>query len=120
MSQAVLAKRLQVSSAAVAKLERAETTGGITLGKLDDVARALDCSIFYAFVPHSTLESTVERQARRIALSRLGYVATTMALEEQDIPAEERADYLERYIRDLIARNDIWHESASEKVPSAG
>ena len=108
MSQTALAHKLGVSGAAVAKLERAEMGGGITLTKLAEVAAALDCSVVYALVPKSSLEETVQRQARRVASERLGYVDSTMVLEDQDLPADRRADYLEVYSRDLIARNDIW------------
>lgn len=108
MSQIALADKLGVSGAAVAKLERAETGGGITLTKLAEVASALDCTVVYALVPNSSLEDTVQRQARRVASERLGYVDSTMVLEDQDLSADRRADYLEVYSRDLIARNDIW------------
>lgn len=108
MSQAALARRLSVSAAAVAKLERAEAGGGITLTKLAEVAAALDCSVVYALVPNSSLDETVQRQARRVASTRLGYVDSTMALEDQGIPADRRAEYVEIYARDLIALNDVW------------
>lgn len=118
MSQAALAGKLGVSGTAVAKLERAETGGGITLNKLAEIAAALDCSVIYALVPNSSLEETVQRQARRVASERLGYVDSTMALEDQDVPADRRADYLEVYARDLIARDDIWRESSAELASS--
>src|SRR5262249_31279359 len=85
MSQAVLAERLGVSAAAVNKLEHAERRGGITIGKLAEVATALDCTLVYALVPNSTLEQTVMTQARKVAAQTLGYVARTMALEAQGI-----------------------------------
>jgi predicted DNA-binding mobile mystery protein A len=108
MSQASLATRLGISGAAVAKLEGAELDGGITLAKLTEVAAALDCTVVYALVPRSSLEETVQRQARRVASAQLGYVANTMALEGQGVAADRQADYLEVYSRDLIARNEIW------------
>jgi len=108
MSQAALGRRLGISGAAVAKLERAETGGGITLAKLAEVAAGLDCTVVYALVPRSSLEETVQRQARQVASERLGYVDDTMTLEDQDVSAGGRAEYLEVYARDLIARNDIW------------
>lgn len=108
MSQAALARKLGVTGAAVAKLERAETSGGITLSKLSEVASALDCTLVYALVPKSSLEETVQRQARLVASERLKYVSHTMALEDQGLSADEREDYLEVHARDLIARNEIW------------
>jgi len=109
MSQQVLGTRLGISRAAVAKLERAELGGGITIAKLSELAGALDCTLVYAFVPNTSLEETVQRQARRVAAKRLGYVATTMALEDQDIGARRRDEHLETYARGLVANNDLWH-----------
>lgn len=108
MTQAALAKRLGVSSAAVAKLELAEVDRAITLAKLSQVAASLDCTVVYAVVPNSSLEETVQRQARRVATKRLGYVDNTMSLEDQSVTPERRAEYLEVYARDLIAHSDIW------------
>lgn len=111
MSQRALGDRLGISRAAVAKLERAELSGGITLAKLSDVAGALDCTLTYALVPNTTLEDTVLRQAHQVAAERLGYVATTMALEDQGISTDRRDEHLEAYARDLVERNDIWRAS---------
>lgn len=116
MSQAVLAGRLGVSGAAVAQLEDAETRGGITLAKLTEVAAALDCTVVYALVPTTSLDEIVERQARRVASARLGYVDSTMALEAQGLSAERRAEYLEVYARDLIARNEVWRDRSAGRV----
>jgi predicted DNA-binding mobile mystery protein A len=117
MSQTDLARRLGVSGAAVAKLERAEPSGGITLAKLGEVAAALDCSLVYALVPNTSLEETVQHEALRIASDRLGYVTGTMALEDQNVPADRRAEYLNIYAQDLVSRNDLWGESPRAKRP---
>lgn len=111
MSQQALAARLGVSREAAAKLEKAELRGGITVAKLAQIAAALDCTLIYAVVPNTSLDNTVWVQARRVAANRLGYVATTMALEDQGISPERRAEHLESYARDLIAHNDVWRAS---------
>ena len=108
MSQAVLAERLGVSSAAVNKLERAELHGGITIGKLAEVAGGLDCTLVYALVPNSTLEQTVNTQARATAARLLGYAARTMALEAQDIDEDRQSEAVERYADQLVASGDLW------------
>ena len=108
MSQAVLAGRLGVSAAAVNKLEQAERHGGITIRKLAEVAAALDCTLVYALVPHSTLEQTVTTQARRVAAEMLGYVARTMALESQGIGEEREREAIDRYAQQLSARGNVW------------
>lgn len=113
MSQAVLAERLGVSSAAVNKLERAELHGGITTGKLAEVAGALDCTLVYALVPNSTLERTVSTQARTVAAQLLGYAVRTMALEAQDIDDDRQSEAVERYAQQLVAGGNLWRPGQS-------
>lgn len=108
MSQAVLAKRLGVSSAAVNKLERAELHGGITTRKLAEVAAALDCTLVYTLVPNTTLEQTVMRQARTEASRILGYAARTMALEAQEVDDARQDEAIERYAQQLVASSKLW------------
>jgi predicted DNA-binding mobile mystery protein A len=108
MSQAVLAERLRVSGAAVNKLERAELHGGVTTGKLAEVAAALDCTLVYALVPNSTLEQTVTNQARATASRVLGYAARTMALEAQEIDSGRQDEAVERYAQQLVASGKLW------------
>jgi predicted DNA-binding mobile mystery protein A len=108
MSQAVLAERLGVSGAAVNKLERAELHGGITTGKLAEVAAALDCTLVYALVPNSTLERTVMIQARAAASQVLGYAIRTMALEAQVIDGTRQSEAIERYAQELVASDKLW------------
>lgn len=108
MSQAVLAERLHVSAAAVNKLEHAESEGRITLGKLADVARALDCHLVYALVPNSTLEQTVSRQAKAQAADLLGYASQTMALEAQGIDEDRQAEAIDRYADELASSGRLW------------
>jgi predicted DNA-binding mobile mystery protein A len=108
MTQRDLAARLGISDVAVHKLERSEQDGRISLAKLAQVAAAMDCTVVYAVVPNSSLEETVQRQARRVAEARLGYAADTMRLEDQTVAGDRRAGYAEAYAQELIAANDIW------------
>ena len=109
MSQAALAHRLAVTPAAVGQLERAEVAGGVTLAKLSAVAGALECTLVYALVPNTTLEDTVQRQAHRVAKEQLGYVGTTMALEDQAVSDQDRDAYLEDLAQTLVERNNqLW------------
>ncbi len=110
MSQQALAGRLGISGPAVAKLEKAELEGGITIGKLAEVARALDCTLVYALVPNSSLEENVQTQARRVAAETIGYVGTTMALEDQAVEPDRLADQLEAEAQRVIAANRLWNQ----------
>jgi predicted DNA-binding mobile mystery protein A len=114
MSQAVLAERLGVSGAAVNQLEHAELRGGVTIGKLSEVASALDCTLFYALVPNSTLERTVTAQARAVAAQPLGYAARTMALEAQDIEDDRRREAIERHAQKLVDSGSQWRAGRSQ------
>jgi predicted DNA-binding mobile mystery protein A len=108
MSQAALASRLGVAAPTVTNLERSERNETIGIGKLAEVARALDCTLVYALVPNTTLEDTVRRQARRVAVEALGYVATTMKLEDQAVDGARVADQLERQTQGVIDSNRVW------------
>jgi predicted DNA-binding mobile mystery protein A len=112
MSQAALARRLGVSPAAIHKLEIAETHGGITTGKLAEIAVALDCTLVYALVPRSTLTETVMTRARSVAKGQIKYVARTMALEDQGVGGQREREALDRYAKELIATRDIWRDTA--------
>jgi predicted DNA-binding mobile mystery protein A len=87
---------------------QAELHGGITIGKLSEVAAALDCTLVYALVPNSTLERTVAIQARSVASQLLGYAARTMALEDQDIEDELQSEAVERYAQQLLTSGNPW------------
>lgn len=114
MTQRDLAARLGISDVAVHKLERSEQDGRISLAKLAEVGAAMDCTVVYALVPISSLEHTVQRQARRVAEARLGYVADTMSLEDQAVAPGGRAGYAEAYAQDLIAAGGIWRNDSSK------
>ena len=111
MSQRVLAERLDITQPSVANLERSELEGGITMGKLAEVARALDCTLFYALVPNTSLEETVQRQARRVAADTLGYVGVTMELEGQAVESDRLADQLDSEKERVIAANRQWSQA---------
>jgi predicted DNA-binding mobile mystery protein A len=108
MSQEALAARLRISQPAVQKLESAEQRSALTIGKLSEVAAALDCTLVYALVPNTTLEDTVVKQAERVVTRELGYVDTTMALEDQSVANEQLAGSFRRQVAAAISRGDIW------------
>ena len=119
MSQRDLAARMRVSQAAVDYLESAEADHRITLGKLAKVAAAMDCTVVYALVPNSSLEETVQHQARKVAEARLGYVAGTMGLEDQAVSGERREAHLDVYAQDLIAASEIWRSDRATEQTDA-
>ncbi len=108
MSMADLASRLSVTPAAVAKLETSEQDRRVRLDTLARAADALDCDLVYALVPRTTLADTLERQARTVALARIGQVTTTMALESQAVPGETTETEVERVMRQVVEEPGLW------------
>jgi len=100
MSQAVLAERLGISGAAVNKLEHAELHGGITIGKLAQVASALDCTLVYALVPNRPLGETVRVHARTFLRRRREPVEHSMRLEDQGVDLKNSEALLEDILRE--------------------
>ncbi len=113
MSAAQLASRMGVSQPTVAKLEHTEADDAITLRSLRKAALAMDCELVYAFVPNTSLESTLETQALQRAATLLRRVEHTMALEAQgrgDAGEAEVKELAQEMIRTLI--RDIWAEAS--------
>ena len=89
MSAEQLAKRLGIAQQAVAKLERNEAAGKITLASLERVARALGCRVTYAIVPEKPLAEMRRARALVLADSLIKPVAHTMELEAQGVSEKE-------------------------------
>ena len=115
MSQADLARRMGVTAEAASKLEHAEVRGGITIAKLSQVARSLDCSLFYAIVPNSSLEQTVLTQSRAEAQRLLNYAAHTMALEDQRIDNERQREAVEILAHEIATSGSLWKTTRPKK-----
>jgi predicted DNA-binding mobile mystery protein A len=84
MTAVQLAKRLGMSPQAVFDLERREATERITVATLKTAAHALNCEVFVAFIPKTSLEQTVLDQAKAKAGHERDRVVHTMRLEAQD------------------------------------
>ena len=108
MSQEALASRLHIAKPSLAKLERNELHETISIGKLAEVARAMDCQLVYALVPNTSLEETVQKQAELVAARTLGYVSATMDLEDQSVGPDRHSDQLAAQARKVIDANRQW------------
>jgi predicted DNA-binding mobile mystery protein A len=111
MSAAELAQRLGVSRPAVAHMEHDETTGAITMKRLERAAEALNCSIGYVLIPNRPLGQIVRTRAHEVASRTIGQVDHTMALEAQATSDEERARAVDDLAADLVRRGrNLWRE----------
>ena len=91
MSAPQLAKRLGVSRGALYKLEEREVSRSIALKQLDRAANALDCDVFYAFVPRDTLEQSIRNQSKKKAETQLYQANVSMGLEAEGVPEKRFA-----------------------------
>ncbi|NTU70959.1 MAG: mobile mystery protein A [Coriobacteriia bacterium] len=106
MSAAELATRMGISGASVRSLEQKELTGGIRVSSLRRAAEAMDCTLVYAFVPNTSLDATVRRQAQRVLDEQIGRTRQTMALEAQE--GEVRASAVDAQLDSIIGSARLW------------
>ena len=85
MSAAQLADRLNVSRAAVYKLEEREVSRTVSLNQLDRAANAMDCDVFYAIVPRSSIEQSIRDQSWKKAETQLRKANVSMGLEAEGV-----------------------------------
>ena len=110
MSGAQLGARLDVRPQTADAIEKSEAAGTIQLNTLRRAAEALDCTLVYALVPNTSLDSAVNARARQIALRHLQRVAHTMKLEDQDTGNADLEERIESYIRSVLKERDLWSE----------
>ena len=102
MSASQLARRAQVSRAAIYQAERKEREGGITIRQMEKLAASLGGRFVYAIVPdEGDVGDHVLAQARARAESIVRRASSHMALEEQSLPDNQVSKEIERLARNL-------------------
>ena len=102
MSAEQLARRVGVSRATIATLERSEARGRITLASLEKLARGLGCRVAYTLVPEVSTSVSGLRRARARKLAH-ALLAGESGSEAAGLAAEQRRRRLERLTDDLLA-----------------
>lgn len=108
MSGSELAARMGVSQQVVSEIERNERQTTARLETLQRAAEAMDCELVYALVPRTTLEETVNAQARRKAARHLAHVAHHGRLESQEVSPDAYATQLEELTSWFAERRGLW------------
>jgi predicted DNA-binding mobile mystery protein A len=113
MTAKQLAARLGVAQQAVARIEKDELAGSVTIKTMRRVAECLDCVFVCGFVPRSSLEATLRNQAKHLATIRLAQASQTMALEDQKLSTEENEKVLSEMVDELVDKlpTSLWNES---------
>lgn len=106
MSLRQLGGRLSVTPQGMAKIEKNEAEGSITLNSLREAAAALKMKLVYSFVPQDgSLEKMIEKRAIELAREIVMRTSTTMKLEGQENSdqriKEAIADMAEEFKREM-------------------
>jgi predicted DNA-binding mobile mystery protein A len=112
MTARQLASRLGVAQQAVARIEKGEPAGSVTIKTMRRIAACLDCVFVYGFVPRTSLEATVARQAKKVANQRLARASHSMSLENQALSKRENEQAMADLVDELIRNQppDLWNE----------
>jgi len=102
LTAVALAKRLGVTPASVADLERSEASGTVSLNTLRKAATAMDCDLVYAIVPRTSLEAILEQRAAEKAQTMMGGVGQSMTLEAQSVEPFQTRQQAEALVRTLL------------------
>lgn len=90
LSQAEVARRLEVHRSAVDQFESAEKRRAITLASLERSARALGCELVYFLVPRDGESFADLADAHDPRRQHLPATEHSMALEDQAVPRKAR------------------------------
>jgi len=102
MTAAQLGERIGISQPRVARLERAEVEGGLTLRTLRQVAEGMDCTLVYALVPNQPLDAMLRKRAELAADRQLYRTNHTMKLENQAVETRDMKAERERLVASLM------------------
>ena len=113
MTARQLANRLGVAQQAVARIEKEELAGSVTIKTMRRIAGCLDCVFVYGFVPRTSLEEAVARQAEKVAAERIAIASQTMGLENQALSRRENEQALLELVNELTRTlpSNLWNKS---------
>lgn len=115
MTQKQLARRMGVNFQRVARIEKDERPGNVTINTMRNVAEALDCVFVYCLVPKDSLENTVRRRAKILAHKLMEQSSQTMMLEKQELELTEKSRSLDALTGDIVNSmpKSLWEEQWS-------
>ena len=85
MSLEQLGNKLGINKSSVARMEKRESNGSITLSTMEDAGKAIGMKFIYGFVPFDgSIENLIEKKAKKLATEIVMRTAGTMKLEDQE------------------------------------
>ena len=110
MNMRQLADRLGVTKSRIPRIEQDEITGSLTLKTMNRVADKLDCVFVYGFVPRTSLDDTVRKQASIISQKRMNRLMHTMNLEAQGLSSKNAKKAFNNMVEEIIDSPSILWE----------
>jgi predicted DNA-binding mobile mystery protein A len=114
MNMRQFADRLGVSKSRIPRIEQDEITGSLTLKTMNRVADKLDCAFVYGFVPRTSLDDTVRKQASIVAQKRMNRLMNTMRLEAQGLSSKNAKKAFNNMVEETIDSPSILWEKDKE------
>ena len=110
MNMRQFANRLRVGKSRIPRIEQDEITGSLTLKTMNRVADKLDCVFVYGFVPRTSLDNTVRKQASIVTQRRMNRLMHTMNLEAQGLSPENTKKAFDSMVEEIIDSPSILWE----------
>ena len=110
MNMRQFADRLGVSKSRIPRIEQDEITGSLTLKTMNRVADKLDCVFVYGFVPRTSLNDTVRKQAAIVTQRRMKRLMHTMNLEAQGLSSKNAKRAFNNIVEEIIDSPSILWE----------
>ena len=113
MSAKQLAYRMNVTQQSVARVEKDEPTGSVTIKTMRKTAEALNCQFVYGFIPKTSLDEIIRSKAKEVAKKRLAEASQTMALEAQSLSEEENQTVLSEMVEEIVNNppSNLWNDA---------
>jgi predicted DNA-binding mobile mystery protein A len=112
MNMRQFADRLGVSKSRIPRIEQDEITGSLTLKTMNRVADKLDCVFVYGFVPRTSLDDTVRKQASIISQKRMNRLMHTMNLEAQGLSSKNAKKAFNNMVEEIIdSPSMLWEKN---------
>ncbi len=103
MSLRQLGDRLNITPPSAESIEKREKDKSITLKSLEEAGKALNLKLVYGFVPmDGSIEKSIEKRARQIAIDIIKTTSNTMALEDQENSEERLTKAIQEKTQELI------------------
>ncbi len=117
MTTRQLAQRMGRNQSTIARLERSEAAGRITISSLNELARALDSRLVYAIIPNKNLEDMLRRRVQEVASDSFDRVAHSMALEDQTVATGLNEIQLRDLVDEMMKNPpaDLWETSSTSR-----